>query len=308
MLYSEVFRRWSRVRELALKPTTFFRQTESYRVHIGPAFGDCEVEEIATDMVVDFVSEKREHGSPLRHPGPLADSSVSKILSILRMSLKYAVAEGIIERNPCEQVYLRKSPPKRFVPYTPEEVRKLVAAARPKWLGDAVLIAYKTGMRRGEVFGLQWGDVDFSTHTLRVDRSVAALKPGDKIISTPKTKRSYRTIEIDQEIIDLIKKRMWKAQRFTRVPEWVMYSKYGELLSPWYTTKYMTSSQKRAEIPHKRFHDLRHTHASMLISAGVNPKIVQERLGHSNIMITMDTYNHVLPSMQRAAMSIVAAM
>lgn len=308
MLYSEVFKRWSRVRELALKPTTFFRQTESYRVHIEPVFGNCEVEEITTDMVVDFIAEKRKHGSPLRHPGPLADGHISKLLSILRQSLGWAVAEELITKNPCEQIHLRKNPPKRFDPYSPEEVRKLAAAARPKWLGDAILLAYKTGMRKGEIFGLQWSDIDFEAGTLRVERSVTALKPGDTIIGTPKTRRSARVIEIDQEIIDLLKRRQKKSRQFDPAPEWVMFSKYGKLLSSWYVTKYMSDACKRAGIPHRRFHDLRHTHATMLISAGVNPKIVQERLGHSNIMMTMDTYNHVMPSMQRQAMGIIEKM
>ena len=134
-------------------------------------------------------------------------------------------------------------------------------------------------------------------------RNSPAHAPKIKLIHTPKTRSSARRIMLDDVSIGMLNKRLLASKS-----EWVFTNQYGELMSPWYTTRYMVESCKRAGIPYRCFHTFRHTHATLLLAAGVHPKIVQERLEHSNITITLNTYSHALPTMQSAAVDILNKM
>jgi integrase len=153
------------------------------------------------------------------------------------------------------------------------------------------VLAVTTGMRSGEILGLQWRDVDLDVGTLQVRRTVF-----NGTVSSPKTARSNRGIRLPKVAVDALRQQ-------PRHSEWVFSSKNGTTLS---VHNLHNRSWKplltRAGLPDIRFHDLRHTCATLLLSKGVHPKLVQELLGHSSIEITLDTYSHVLPNMgDRAA-------
>jgi integrase len=163
-----------------------------------------------------------------------------------------------------------------------------------------VTIAYRTGMRRGEVLGLQWRDIDLASTApmLSVARQLLAIQDGQPVVGPPKTETSRRRIMLDAGTAGLL-----HSLHATQSGDWVIQCKHECPPSPNWITKVMHNACLRAEIPHRSFHSLRHTHATLLLAAGVNPKVVQERLGHAHIEMTLGIYGHVLPSMQAAAVA-----
>jgi integrase len=165
-------------------------------------------------------------------------------------------------------------------------------------------LAVTAGMRLGELFGLQWPDIDLAKATLMVRRTLCELE-GELFVSEPKTAKGRRRIDLPKMAVDALwrhKKRML-VEGFAAV-EWVFCNSHGgPLRRSHFHANDFKPLLKRAKLPAIRFHDLRHTSATLLLSAGVHPKIVQERLGHSQISVTLDTYSHVLPTMQVEAAS-----
>ncbi len=176
-----------------------------------------------------------------------------------------------------------------------------------------VVLAVSTGMRRGEILALRWADIDFGSNQLSVSRSLELTTKGLNF-KTPKTAKSRRRIALPQVITRMLSalKVSQAAEKLRLGPAWqdndlVFPRRDG---TPWRPDSF--SSQFSAlvryhKLPHVRFHDLRHTHATQLLKQGVHPKIVSERLGHSNIAITLDTYSHVLPGMQESAIEALDA-
>lgn len=211
--------------------------------------------------------------------------------------MSWAVEAGLLRENPCVGV---KTPPVRNMEreiFTQDEVKQLIAFQRSQWMADVIEIAYRTGMRRGEIFGLRWSDVDFSSRKLLVHRQVSAMQHGQRLEGPPKTNTSRRTIYLDNRTIELLERR-----RAATLTDYVIESEHGGLPSPWTAAQRMNYSCKRLEIKLRGLHCLRHTHATMLLEAGVNPKVVQERLGHASLEMTLGVYGHVLPSMQQTAL------
>lgn len=300
MKYRDLLSEWWAEYSPSVADTTAWRKECEMQVHILPKMGDFEATDIDKRMIQDFINHLSQHGSPLRHPGPLAPITVEKIYQILAASFRYAVEKEYIEINPTIGITRPKIKAKEIKIFKPDEVSKLIAAARPKWLGDIILLAYRTGMRRGEIYGLQWDDIDFKGKFLMIRRSISARRPGERLLHPPKTRTSIRRIALDNLSLDMLKRRRKEAKSI-----WVFENQYGKPLSPWNNTKYMAEACNEANIPHRCFHTLRHSHATYLLSKNVNPKIVQERLGHAHISTTLDTYSHVLPSMQRVIVDIL---
>ena len=198
--------------------------------------------------------------------------------------------------------YQRPRVPKSDItPLTAEQVAAFLKAAKGDRLEAAfIFVAITTGMRLGEIFGLQWPDVDLKAGALMVQHSLMELN-GKLTLSEPKTARGRRKIDLPKMAVNALwkhKARMLK-EGLGSVP-WVFCNESG---GPLRRSHFHFSEFKptliNAGLPAIRFHDLRHTSASLLLSQGVHPKVVQERLGHSQISVTLDTYSHVLPTLQR---------
>lgn len=270
------------------------------RVHILPALGDNDVQDITREVLQKYVEDKQKHGSPIRHPQGLKPATIICHFHIIKPSLDLAVEKGMIAKNPCSEVNLPKIEDREVSVFKNQDAKRLISFARPKWFGDIILLAYHTGMRRGELYGLQWNDVDFSDKFLMVRRSIEAYAPKQFLIHPPKTRRSRRRIDLDDLSLEMLARRLKIAKS-----KWVFENQHGKPISPWYTTKYMAAACDAAGVPRRCFHTLRHSHATYLLSKGINPKIVQERLGHAHVSTTLEIYSHVLPTMQKVA---VAAM
>lgn len=183
----------------------------------------------------------------------------------------------------------------------------MLDAARTTRMFPIIFLALGTGLRRGEVLGLRWSDIDLDRCTLTVAQSLEQTKAGLQF-KTPKTKKSRRTIALSTSLVDEIQTHRARqaADRLAlgmgRDPNSLVFSRIdGDPIQPDSVTKMFARIVARAKIRRITFHGLRHTHATDLLRAGVHPKVASERLGHASIAITMDTYSHAVPGLQEDA-------
>jgi integrase len=222
--------------------------------------------------------------------------------AVLRRALKQAVKWGLVPRNVCDAVDPPRVPKRTITPLTAEQVRKLLKTATKDRFHALYVLAVGSGLRLGELFGLQWQDVDLEAQAITVRHTLLEVK-GKLELAEPKTSKSRRRVDLPKTAVDALwkhKKRIL-AEGFAAVPWVFCNSQGGPLRKTHFHRNEFKPMLKRAKLPSIRFHDLRHTSATLLLSAGVHPKVVQERLGHSQISITLDTYSHVLPTMQLEA-------
>jgi integrase len=218
------------------------------------------------------------------------------------------VRDGLVPRNATEAVKPPQVRREETRPLTPEQVRTLFGAAKGDRLEALYVLAVTTGLRQGELLGLKWDDVDMEAGTLQVRRTLTTAK-GGPVLSAPKTKGSRRTVKLSQTALEALTSHLERQlEEIDRVGSlWrenglIFASEVGEPLDRRdLTTHRFKPLLRRAGLPQIRFHDLRHTCATLLLSKNVNPKVVSEILGHATIAITLDTYSHVLPTMQESA-------
>ena len=176
-------------------------------------------------------------------------------------------------------------------------------AAGGQRLYPALHLAAHTGMRRGEIVGLKWVDLDRSTRRVSVRRTVQSLA-GRPVEFDVKTRSSRRSVDLDPATITELDRwrRRLRLDAFPHSPDdWMFCNRKGRFLNPESLSQLFDRVVKRTDVPRIRFHDLRHTHASLLVASGVPIKVVTERLGHSHPGFTMHTYQHLLPGMSAAA-------
>ncbi|HVF20362.1 MAG TPA: site-specific integrase [Mycobacteriales bacterium] len=230
--------------------------------------------------------------------------------AILRVALEDALRDGLIQRNVAKLV----SPPRvrrsEVMPLTPVQARHLLDVARTDRLYALYVVALGLGLRRGEVLGLAWCDVDLDEKTLRV-RQALQRTGGSLQLVEPKSERSRRTLPMPSIVVEALRAhRVQQAQdRLAAGSMWhdsglVFTSVIGTALEPRNVTRRFKDLAETAGLPSSvRLHDLRHTAASFLLAQGVQPRVVMETLGHSGISLTMNTYAHVMPVAQRQAAS-----
>jgi integrase len=218
------------------------------------------------------------------------------------------VSDGLIPHNVTEGVKPLQIRREEIHPLTPEQVRTLLDMAHGDRLETLYVLAIHTGLRQGELLGLKWDDVDLEAGTLQVRRTLTTTK-GGLVLSAPKTKGSRRAVKLSQTAVSALRGHLERqlGEIDRAGSSWLkngllFASETGEPLERRYVTKYQFKKLlKRAGLPDVRFHDLRHTCATLLLGRNVNSKIISEMLGHATIAITLDIYSHVLPHMQNEA-------
>ena len=293
----EYLNRWLRdsVRG-SVKPITFESYERLVRVHIATALGRVKLKNLTPAHLQGFYRDRLDAG--------LSPRTVQYLHVLLHRSLKQALRWNMLPRNVAEAV----DPPKVFKeeirPLSSAQARTLLEAAREDRLEALYVLAIHCGLRQGELLALRWDDVDLVVGTLRVNRSLTVTKDGPTF-TTPKTAKSRRTVQLTVGAVEALKRHSERqAQEMVKVD--ALYRDQGlvfasQIGTPMNRQNLNSRSFKplleRTGLPNIRFHDLRHTCATLLLGQGVHPKFVQELLGHATIAITLDTYSHVLPGM-----------
>ncbi len=305
---AEFFNRWLQDHaKAAVRPATFDMYEMLTRVHIVPEIGHIRLEKITPMDVQRFIARKREGPRADGKPGHLSPTTVRHIYNILRMALRYAVKWGLIFKSPAEVVDPPRLQHKEIAAWPKEEAERFLGEAMGERLYPAFLLALKGGLRRGEILALRWQDIDFDRKALSVRRSLVRSREGQRIQET-KTSGSRRVVALSDDVMEALKRhreeQTGERALFKEAYEdqgLVFASPEGRPLDPRAFTRLFERIVKRAGVSRITFHDLRHTHATLLLQMGVHPKVVAERLGHSGIRTTLDTYSHVLPSLQAEA-------
>jgi integrase len=287
-----------------LAQRTYHNYQLQIRKHIIPAFGTMRLSKLDTPNIQALYSAKLRDG--------LKPSSVRYIHAVLHRALSKAVDLRLIARNPAASADPPKVRQEEITPLDTDQTRVFLNAAHGEKHEALYVLSLTCGLRIGESLGLKWSDIDLEAGTLRVNRQLQRMrKEGDKsgtlVFSEPKN-ASRRTIDLPQRAIEAL-----RNHRKTQLEEKLRASSYEDSGFVFATSKgtpldaqnivnrHFKPLLKRTGLPDKRWHDLRHTCATLLLGRGVHPKLVQHLLGHASITITLDLYSHWIPSMGRHA-------
>ncbi|MCL5289758.1 MAG: site-specific integrase [Firmicutes bacterium] len=225
---------------------------------------------------------------------------------VIREALHHAMRLGLVDRNVADAAIPPRKAKKEMQVLPEEDIQKLLDLFRGSYLYMPVYLAVLTGMRAGEILALSWRNVDLKSGTINITQSLRQRKVGHPEFQQPKTAGSRRAVEISPMVVKALKDhKVLQAKEKLASGSYKDYSLVcalpdGGPIHPGTLASRFYAVTRKAGIS-LRFHDLRHCHATFLLKAGVNPKIVAERLGHSSIRLTLDTYSHVVPGMQRKA-------
>jgi len=273
--------------------------------HIIPDLGDIKLQKLQTSTVQKFYNSKIDAG--------LSTSHVRHMHVILKQALDQAVRENLIIKN----VVNDTEPPtvknkRETIFFTEDQLETLITAARSHRLAAAFILDISTGLRRGELLGLCWDAVDLNRGTITIKRQLLGLKDGPVLDEDVKTSKSKRTIPIPANIIKELKahKTRQKREKLLYGPDYqdnklLFCQPDGAMIEPKNFTRWFQTILRQVGLPKARLHDIRHSHASLLLKRGINPKVIQERLGHSTIGITLDLYSHLTPGMQEEASNMI---
>ncbi len=305
---------WLPVVRRSLRPSTFCSYEDQLRAHVFPAIGSIPLQGLEPNHLDELYGKLLNSGR-LNGTGGLSPRTVRYIHTIIGKALKDAVRWGLVVRNVADLA----TPPRprdtrapEMVFWTPQEVARFLEATRSDREHPVWVLALTTGMRRGEVVGIRWRDVDLEAGRLHVKSTLVSVRYR-VIESDPKTEKSRRPIALDQKTIAVL--REWRVRQLEErllcgegwVDNGLVFTRPdGSGLHPDRVSKLFDLAVARAGVPRIRFHDVRHTWATTALRAGVHPKIVSERLGHSSIQVTLDIYSHVSEEQDREAATKVA--
>lgn len=284
--------------------------------HIIPSMGSVKLNKLSATRIEAFLAQKAESGR-LDGTGGLGPTSIRRLVVTLTKSLSAAVRKGLLASNPMVLVERTRTPQVDVTEavWSIDQMTVFLDAVREDRLYPLWQTAAMTGLRREELCGLQWGDIDLSAAALSVKRARVQVNGGAPITKGPKSPASRRVVDFDADTRDALK--TWKVAQLEeklRVGTawtgggWVFTNEIGEPYHPEYVGKRFRKLCAGLDLPRITMRQLRHSHATALLAAGTNPKVVQERLGHSSIKVTMDIYASVLPTMQREAVEKLAEM
>ena len=269
-----------------LRPRTQEMQEVFVRVHINPALGKIKLKDLRPQDLQNFYSQKISSG--------LSKRTVQLLHTTLRTALKRAVLWGVVARNVTDFVQSPR-PVKTAAPfYTKEQLNTFLDAVKNhRWYLIYLLLVYG-GFREGEVLGIHYEDCDMVNKVINVRHTVITLKSG-LVIGEPKTKTSKRAVTLPKVAFNELKKHLEQLEKNRGL---IFTTSTGSPISPRNLIRDFKKAISSVGLPDINVHGLRHSHASLLLASGINPKIVQERLGHASIALTLSTYSHTIPSMQ----------
>ena len=286
-----------------VNPSTKENTKYNYKVtadrHLKPYIGSVQLDKLTTDMIQRlFVNQFSE----------LSLRGIRLIRFVLGSSLEQAVISGKIRRNPIRGIRLpRKEAPDMVDPLSPEEVEQLLTANEDHRLYPLLVAALLTGMRRGELLGLKWDNVDLDNNIISVEESLIEVA-GKRHVDTPKTKSSCAKVPINERLREVLlehKEKQANAKKYARSVDLglVFPGIYGQYMVPRRFSRVFADMVAAAGIRKIRFHDLRHTFAYLLILQNTNIKVIQELMRHADIRTTMNVYGKLLPEVKADAVN-----
>ncbi|MCM3675019.1 site-specific integrase [Peribacillus simplex] len=301
MNYCEYMEEWFQERKSRLQISTFEIHSIFYRNVINPRLGHLKLQKIAPIHIQKFVNDLVNETSYSEH-------TIHLIYRIVSASLKKAKVLKLIKDNPSTGITLPKIKRKEISVWSIEHVNFFISEAKNKKrltrCHIGFLMSIFTGMRQGEILGLRWKDIDFETQTIFVKQT---LTQNAEIKAGAKNKSSIRSIHIPSKLVDelrthrkqILEEKLLLGSNY-RDLDLIICTKSGNPMIPRNFRKEFYNLTEKIGLPKIRFHDLRHTHATILIQQNVNVKLISERLGHADIETTLNTYSHVLPDMQKS--------
>lgn len=292
---------WLEMIRPTIKASTLQRYSEQVRIHLIPTLGKTKVARLTPAQVQRLYSEKLEAG--------LSPTTVNHLHSVLHRALKDALRLGLVPRNIADAVTPPRETRHEMHVLTAEQARQFLAAAQGERLEALFTVALSTGARLGELLALRWSDLDLDAGRVQIRHTLRHTGAGAYILTQPKTKAGRRSIDIAPEVLDVLRrhKARQSEQRLSLGAAWhdgdfIFTREDGMPLRGTHVLqRHFRPLLERAGLPPIRFHDLRHTAATLWLLAGIPPRVVADQLGHSTITVTLDTYSHVLPDMRQAA-------
>jgi integrase len=267
------------------------RYTQIIRQYFIPEFGKVPLTQLRPDHIQAHLSKIQNEG--------LSASTARYHYCVIHGALETAVKWVLIYRNAADAVELPKIEHSEMQYWDADEMNQFLQHLIGNPYYPLFYTALFTGMRRSELLGLRWGDMDLLMCQLSVRRTLQRKEDGSYYFTDVKSKKSKRTIDLTPSTVDVLRRHC--ANSAFSKPDDLVFAVKGEPMRPNTITRAWQSACSASGVKVIRFHDSRHTHATLLLKQGVHPKIVQERLGHSTIAITLDTYSHVIPGLGKAA-------
>jgi integrase len=303
---------WLPAKRSTVKATTLASYDMHVRKHIVPRLGEIRLLGLTAGHLNAFYGELLAEGRR-DGKGGLSPTTVRRVHATIHKALADGVRWGRLPRNLADQADPPRAPVAEMSIWTPAQLRAFLESVHSDRLFAAWLLAATTGMRRGEILGLRWADIDMdsASATIRQIRTVAQYQV---VTGSPKTDKGTRTVALDQATVTAL-----QAHRVAQMDErrafGLAYQETGDLVftredgSPIHPERFSSWFRQRCRrsgLPLVRLHDVRHSYVTALLAAGVSLKVVSQRVGHASPMVTMTIYQHVLPSDDRAAAAIGA--
>jgi len=307
---------WLPAVKATIRPSTYNSYVQHVECHVAPHIGSVKLAKLTGSQVNALYAKLGETGRNDGKKG-LSPMTIHHVHACLHKACKDAVRWGHIQRNPLDAA----DPPRKkgdrtreMQTWTKEQLKAFLEAMAGERLSPLWHTIAMTGMRRGEAIGLRWSDVDLEGGRLAVRRALIPINR-EVVVSEPKTAKGRRVIALDPGTIEVLKAQA--ARQLDEQKDWdeawietglVFTQENGAALDPESVSRYWRQAVKKAMLPSIRLHDLRHTHATLALQAGIHPKVVSERLGHATVSITLDTYSHAIPAMQEEAAALIAQL
>ena len=295
-----------------VRPSTLRSYSGHVHHHLVPRLGSRPLRDLSTPDVNRLVAALSRSRSSTGTG--LAPATVHRVHATLRVALADAVRWGLLPNNVASGAELPRKPKRDMQVWTSEQLRTFLRSCATDELGPLYSLIAHTGMRRGEAVGLRWRQVDVEGGQLLIDHQL--IDNGYTSVSSgePKSHRGRRVIALDPSTVLLLtrhrdaQKSLRRAAGLNGNPTFVFCREDGCHYHPEFVTRHFQVLVRRAHLPRLRLHDLRHTHATLGLAAGVPAKIMADRLGHSSVLLTLDTYSHVSPALDARAAGLIAEL
>ena len=304
---------WLPAIESTVRLTTYRSYVQHVKWHIAPHLGEVALSSLSGAQINGLYATLASRGRRGGKAG-LSPQTVRHVHAVLHRALRDAVRWGLIGRNPIDSADPpRPASSREMHTWGPKQLEAFLAFTANDRLHALWQLLALTGMRRGEACGLRWCDCDLEQGRIAICRALVPVAR-TVLVSEPKTARGRRSIALDEKTVAELRAHAERqAAERESAKNWtetglVFVGRDGQALPPNSVSRCFVRAVRQAKLPQIRLHDLRHSHATLALRAGIHPKVVSERLGHATVAITLDTYSHAIPALQEEAASRIAGL